>query len=138
MSDPAPPSGFVAAGFSPGFLDRGGPYWLRASEDGTIVGLRIDDGHLNYQDVAHGGVLTTLADVASSWCVYRSETPPLAVATATLTVNFLGAARLGDWLEAEARIDRIGRQLAHTSGTIRCGDQAIATMTAVFSVRRKT
>ena len=138
MSDPAPPPGFVAAGFSPGFLDRGGPYWLRASEAETIVGLRIDDGHLNYQDVAHGGVLTTLADVALSWCLYRSETPPLAVATATLTVNFLGAARLGQWLEAEARIDRIGRQLAYTSGTIRCGDQAIATMTGVFSVRRKT
>ena len=137
MSDPAPPPGFVAAGFSPGFLDRGGPYWLRASKAGTIVGLRIHDGHLNYQDAAHGGVLTTLADVALSWCVYSSETPPLAVATATLTVNFLGAARLGEWLEAEARIDRIGRQLAYTSGTIRCGDQAIATMTAVFSVRRK-
>ena len=138
MIEPAPPPGFAPAGFSPGFLDRGGPYWLRASEAGTIVGLRIDDGHLNYQDVAHGGVLTTPADVALSWCVYSSETPPLAVATATLTVNFLGAARLGEWLEAEARIDRIGRQLAYTSGTIRCGDQAIATMTGVFSVRRKT
>ena len=136
MIEPAPPPGFAPAGFSPGFLDRGGPYWLRASEAGTIVGLRIDEGHLNYQDVAHGGVLTTLADVAMSWCVYNSESPPLAVATATLTVNFLGAARLGEWLEADARIDRLGKCLAHTSGTIRCGDVAIATMTGVFSVRR--
>ena len=138
MTDPALPPGFVPAGFSPGFLDRGGPYWLRKTEAGTIVGLRIDEGHLNYQDAAHGGVLTTLADVALSWCVYSSETPPLAVSTVTLTVNFLGAARLGEWLEAKARIDRIGRALAYTSGTIRCGNQAIATMTGVFSVRRKT
>jgi len=138
MTDPALPPGFVPAGFSPGFLDRGGPYWLRQTEAGTIVGLRIEEGHLNYQDAAHGGVLTTLADVALSWCVYSSETPPLAVSTVTLTVNFLGAARLGEWLEAKARIDRIGRALAYTSGTIRCGNQAIATMTGVFSVRRKT
>lgn len=142
MTDLAPPPGYVPAGFSPGFLDRGGPYWLRQTEagspNGKWVGLRIEAGHLNYQDAAHGGVLTTLADVALSWCVYSSETPPLAVSTVTLTVNFLGAARLGSWLDAEARIDRIGRTLAYTSGTIRCGDQAIATMTGVFSVRRKT
>lgn len=142
MTDPAPPPGYLPAGFSPGFLDRGGPYWLHqtgaGSPNGICVGLRIEEGHLNYQDAAHGGVLTTLADVALSWCVYSSETPPLAVSTVTLTVNFLGAARLGSWLEGEARIDRIGRTLAYTSGTIRCGDQAIATMTGVFSVRRKT
>ena len=138
MTASSPPSGFVPAGFSPGFLDRGGPYWLRRTEAGMLVGLRIDEGHLNYQDVAHGGVLTTLADVALSYCLHVSEQPAPALATATLTVNFLGAARLGDWLEAGARIDRIGRQLAYTSGTIRCGDQAIATMTGVFSVRRKT
>lgn len=136
MTHPAPPPGFVAAGFSPGFLDRGGPYWLWKTDVGTIVGLRIEEGHLNYQDAAHGGVLTTLADVALSWSVYSSEIPPLAVSTVTLTVNFLGAARLGQWLEAEARIDRIGQRLAYTSGTIRSGDAVIATMTGVFSVRR--
>lgn len=136
MTDPAPPAGFRAADFTPGFLDRGGPYWLRETDAGTIVGLRIGEGHLNYQDAAHGGVLTTLADVALSWAVYASETPPLPVSTVSLTVNFLGAARLGNWLEAEARIDRIGRQIAYTSGTIRNGGEAVATMTGVFSVRR--
>ncbi len=136
MTDPAPLPGFVAAGFSPGFLDRGGPFWLKKTEAGTTVGLRIEEGHLNYQDAAHGGVLTTLADVALSWAAYSSETPPLAVSTVTLTVNFLGAARLGNWLEAEARIDRIGQRLAYTSGSIRTGETVIATMTGVFSVRR--
>lgn len=137
MSLPDPPPGFAPAGFSPGFLDRGGPYWLKRGPEGDVVGLRIDSGHMNYQDMAHGGVITTLADVALSWRIHASATPPLPVATATLTVNFLGAARLGDWLEAEARIDRLGGRLAHTSGLIRCGETTIATMTGVFSVLRK-
>lgn len=131
----APPD-FRPAGFAPGFLDRGGPYWLRAGDGADIVGLRIGEGHLNFQDAAHGGVLTTLADVALSWAVHRSETPAVALATASLTVNFLGAARLGEWIEAEARIDRVGKRLAYTSGTIRREGEAIATMTAVFSVIR--
>lgn len=137
MTDHDPPAGFKPANFSPGFLDRGGPYWLGKSGDRTIVGLRIDEGHLNYQDVAHGGVLTTFADVALSYALFASENPPLPVATATLTVNFLGAARLGDWLEAEARIDRIGKRLGYASGAIRCGGETVATMSGVFSVLRR-
>ena len=136
MSEQDLPRGFKPANFSPGFLDRGGPYWLGKADGRTIVGLRIDEGHLNYQDVAHGGVLTTFADVALSFALFASENPPLPVATATLTVNFLGAARLGDWLEAEARIDRIGKRLGYASGSIRCGDETIATMSGVFSVLR--
>lgn len=130
------PSGFVPAGFARGFLDRGGPYWRRGRGADATLGLRIDEGHLNYQNVAHGGVLTTFADVALSYCVHVSEDPPPALATASLTVNFLGGARLGDWLEAEARIDRIGKRIAYTSGRVRRGDEVVATMTGVFSIRR--
>ena len=132
------PPGFVPSGFARGFLDRGGPYWRRGEGAGATIALRIDEGHLNFQDVAHGGVLTTLADVALSYCVHVSESPPLALATVSLTVNFLGGARLGDWLEAEARVDRIGGRLAYTSGNIRRGDETIATMSGVFSVIRRT
>lgn len=135
-ADSVPP-GFESAGFAPGFLDRGGPYWRRRSGSSVILGLRIEEGHLNYQDVAHGGVLTTFADVALSYCVHISEAPPPALATASLTVNFLAAARLGRWLEAEARIDHIGKRMAHTSGRIRDGEQTIATMTGVFSMLRR-
>ena len=134
MSEQSPPPGFTSANFSAGFLDRGGPYWL---DGNRAVGLRIDEGHLNYQSVAHGGVLTTFADVALSFALYASENPPLPVATATLTVNFLGAARLGDWLEAEARIDRIGKRLGYASGAIRCEGETVATMTGVFSILRR-
>lgn len=131
------PSGFVPAGFARGFLDRGGPYWRRGDGPGATIAMRIAEGHLNYQDVAHGGVLTTLADVALSFCVHVSESPSPGLATVSLTVNFLGGARLGDWLEAQGRIDRIGKRLAYTSGQITRGDETVATMTGVFSIFRR-
>jgi acyl-coenzyme A thioesterase 13 len=133
---PDPPPGFRPSGFAAGFLDHGGPYWVRRDDAGHVLGLRVREHHLNYQNVAHGGVLTTFADVALSYCVHVSERPPPPLATATLTVNFLGAARLGDWLEAEAQIDRMGKRLAYVSGVIRRGEEALATMSGVFSVRR--
>jgi len=131
------PSGFAPAGFTPGFLDHGGPYFLGAAVEGVrLVGLKIMPHHINYQDAAHGGVISTFADVALSHAVYDAERPRLAPSTVTLTVNYLSGARLGDWLEARVRIDRLGGRTAYTSGGIWRGDEQIATMSGVFAFRR--
>ena len=131
------PSGFEPAGFTPGFLDHGGPYYLGPAVDGVrVMGLRIMPHHINYQDAAHGGVISTFADVALSHAVYDAERPRLAPSTVTLTVNYLAAAQLGDWLEARVRIDRLGGRTAYTSGGIWRGEEQVATMSGVFAFRR--
>lgn len=137
MDDGSIPEGFTRAQFSPGFLDHGGPYFLKP-QDGVpqIVGLRIEPHHINYQDAAHGGVISTFADVALSHAVYDAERPRLTPSTITLGVNYLHGAKLGDWLEAFVRIDRLGGRTAYTSGEIRRGAEPIATMTGVFAIKR--
>ena len=138
MIDPQVPDGFEPADFSPGFLDHGGPYFVGLVDGACArIGLRIEPHHINYQDAAHGGVISTYADVALSYAVYDAERPRLAPSTITLSVNYLHAARLGDWLEAEVRIDRIGGRTAYTSGTILRDGEPIATMTGVFAIKRK-
>lgn len=138
MHDADPPDGFEPARFSPGFLDHGGPYYLRAIEGGPRpIGLRIMPHHINYQDVAHGGVLTTLADVALSHAVYDSAPPHPGVATISLTTSFLASVMLGDWLECDIVIDRMGARTAYCSGRILRAGEAVATMSGVFAVRRK-
>lgn len=137
MTLAAIPDGFVPARFSAGFLDHGGPYFLKDREDGPkIVGLRICEHHINYQDAAHGGVISTYADVALSHAVYDAQRPRLAPSTITLQVNYLKGAKLGDWLEALVRIDRLGGRTAYTSGHILRGEEPIATMSGVFAIRR--
>lgn len=137
MSHLVPPDGFFDAGFSPGFLDHGGPYFLkRNGDDPKLVGLCICAHHINYKDAAHGGVISTFADVALSHAVYDAERPRLAPSTITLQVNYLLAAKLGDWLEARVRIDRMGGRTAYTSGVIERDGELIATMNGVFSIRR--
>lgn len=131
------PSGFEPADFTPGFLDHGGPYYLGGAVEGVrMVGLLICPHHINYKDAAHGGVISTFADVALSHAVYDAERPRLAPSTVTLTVNYLAGAKLGDWLEARVRIDRLGGRTAYTSGGIWRGAEQIATMSGVFAFRR--
>lgn len=137
MSDAALPEGFEPARFSPGFLDHGGPYFLGPEGGGPrAVGLRICPHHINYKDGAHGGVISTFADVALSHAVYDAERPRLAPSTITLQVNYLAAARLGDWLEAHVTVDRLGGRTAYTSGRIVRGKEVIATMSGVFAIKR--
>lgn len=136
MSNDDIPKGFARADFTPGFLDHGGPYYLAPREDAPmLVGLRICAHHINYKDAAHGGVISTFADVALSHAVYDAERPRLAPSTVNLQVNYLTGAKLGDWLEARVRIDRLGGTLAYTSGEIMRGDEPVATMSGVFAIR---
>jgi uncharacterized protein (TIGR00369 family) len=98
--------------------------------------MRVTDHHINYIEIAHGGVLTTLADVALSIQVHLSEQPPLNIATIAMSTNFLSGATLGDWLEAEATIDRQGKRTAFVHGSICCGERMLMTMTGVFHILR--
>jgi uncharacterized protein (TIGR00369 family) len=130
------PEGFRPAEFTGAFLANAGPYWLKHEGECWVVGMRVGVQHMNYLDIAHGGVLTTLADVALSVPVHLSEKPALAVSTVSLATNFLNPAKLGDWLEAEPVVDRLSKRLAHVHGAIRAGDRTLMTMTGVFYIMR--
>lgn len=84
--------------------------------------------------MAHGGVLATLSDVALSYQVHVSAAPPIPVVTISLTTNFISGAKHGEWVEAYARIDRIGRRVAYCSAEIRTDERLLMTATGVFSV----
>jgi acyl-coenzyme A thioesterase 13 len=130
------PEGFKPAGFDGPYLQQGGPYYVRSEGGHCQVALQVAAQHTNYIDIAHGGVLSTLADVALSFQVYLSETPSPVVTTTTLTTNFLNAARLGDWLIADAVIDKQGKRSAHVHGAIRCDGVVLVTMSGVFGIYR--
>lgn len=132
------PDGFKPAKFAAGFLDLSGPYFLKKAEQGTLVALRVLETHANYLGVAHGGVLTTFADVALSFQIHDSERPALPVVSNTLTTNFLSGAKVGDWLEAHCRIDRLGKKLAYASGEIKRGEEVILTMSGVYTIFRSS
>ena len=130
------PPGFKPATFSGQFLIDAGPYFLKRDGATMLVGIRVRDSHVNYVGVAHGGVLATLADVALSLQPHLLDPAGLPVTTVSLSTNFLGAAKLGEWLEAAATIDRVGKRIAFTSGRITCGDRVLMTMTGVFNLLR--
>jgi acyl-CoA thioesterase len=93
-----------------------GPGWARAR-------MAVRGDMVNGHDIAHGGLIFTLADTAFA-CACNGWGP--ATVAAGADISFLRPARLGDVLEADARVRaRRGRSGIYDV-TVRRGDDVIA------------
>lgn len=89
-----------------GFNAHLGPVWFsRTDETTSQIALKIEQKHINYGGVCHGGVYMAIADVAMGVTAARAmDRAPCA--TIDFRGHFLAAAKLGNWLVAEARVNR--------------------------------
>ena len=126
------PEGFALSQRSSAFLDLIGPIWEAGPVDDYRLGIRIGDKHVNNRGFCHGGVIASLADVSLGRIIAISEEPRLNIITMNVSVDYLSAARIGQWLEASGRVDRVGKRVAHSSGLITADGELVARATGVF------
>jgi len=69
--------------------------------------------HTNARGTVHGGLLATIADIVLGYAAAFSRDPPLSLVTSTLSIDFAGTAKLADWIEARADIQRVGKRMAY-------------------------
>ena len=127
------PAGFVPIVNGGAFVDHIGPLYTR-ERDGAI-GVRIEEHHLNVAGTAMGGFLATLVDVAFGRAVRAEADEDAAVATVSLTTDYLRPAPVGAWLEAGVKIERLGGRLAFGDCSVRADGDEVVRARAVFAVR---
>ena len=115
------------------FLSALGPLYAKGEGSGVVIGLRIDERHLNTRGVAHGGMLVTLADSALGIVIAMSRTPPHPMATVNLTADFADVARAGDWVEARVDVQKMGKRLAFANCHLWVGDRRILRASGIFA-----
>ena len=129
-----PPPGFEPLFRTSPFLDHNGPFFWRENADGTfVVGLRIQPRHANARGSAHGGLLMTLCDIALGYRTTRSQTPSPMLTTASVTTDFAGGAKVGDWVEAHVDVQRVGGRLAFASAFLVVNGERVVRGSAVFA-----
>lgn len=134
-ADTAAPPGFHPISRRSGFLDLVGPLHVDdTAPRAPVYGLRVGEQHTNSRGGVHGGVLTTLADVALGYGSLAAHGEVLALVTASLTIDYLGTATIGDWLEARTTLKRMGSRLAFASCEITTNERPVASCSGVFSV----
>jgi len=137
------PEGFQRHTRKSGFTDPWEPIYHRSHDNGISLGLRAGDPHANSRGFVHGGLLSALCDNAMGLSclphLQDSALPALkGLVTVNLSLDFLGSARVGQWLEFRADVTRAGRSLSFASATVLADGQPCARATGVFKVQRQS
>lgn len=129
-----PPEGFTQMPVFGPFHAHSGPMYVKQVGASHVVGLRVEDKHRNRGQMMHGGMICTLADTATHWAAKHARQPLLTLLTTGLSVNLMGNAKPGEWVEAKADVVRAGRSIVFTSCLITCAGRVVAHATAQFQV----
>lgn len=128
------PAGFRALGRLSPFNALVGPLYARKKRGRELsIGLRIEAKHTNSRGICHGGVLATLADLSLGYAMHVKSGGKVSFVTAHLAVDYAGAARVGDWIEAEVEIQRMGTRLAFANCYLVADSRRIVRASAIFA-----
>src|ERR1044072_8157389 len=133
MRDEPNPSGFEQLFRTSPFLETIGPLFYRKDGDGFVIRLPGLPKHGDARGGAHGGLLMTFLDTARGYRPAMSETPPAPLITASLTADFIGGAKVGDWIEAHVEVQKVGGRLAFANAFLMVNGERITRGSAVFA-----
>jgi uncharacterized protein (TIGR00369 family) len=135
MSSPAdPPEEFAPHFRKSPVTDPWEPLFSRRV-DGTVqIGLTLRSAHCNSRGLLHGGVIAALADNAMGLSCASGLASAGGLATVSLSLDYLGSAKLGQWLQVEPRVLRTGKSMAFADALIRADGEVIARASATFRV----
>ena len=127
------PEGFAPHEGQGPFLEHIGPILVREGEQ-LVFGLRAEERHANHRGTVQGGLLSTFADFALGRAIEADANDGRDRATVSLTVDFLGPAKPGDWIESRTRVDRVGGTLAFADCSLTVDGREIVRGRAVWVV----
>ena len=108
-------------------------HYERISDSKMKVTLPIQPLFINSAGLVHGGIISTLADVAMGNIFEPDENQKQSVVTADLKVSFLKGAT-GEYLVADAHLVKRGRTLSHTDCMIyNDQNQVVAKASGIFA-----
>jgi len=109
-----------------------GPWYIKEQNSKIVLGLNVRyELARDKLGICHGGVLVTIADYAMCHCLHIAQNPDTyetiqnQFVTASLSSDFLSAAKVGDWIEAHTEVIKLGATISVAQCIIRVGDKAV-------------
>ena len=138
MQHTTTPDGFVPSDLAEGFLVHVGPLYMRpdATTAGTgfVLAFRASPQHANRYGVVHGGMLATLADTAIGANLARTGGQVDTTLTLNLNLDFIAAARVGEWIEAHVHLTKEHGRVRFGDCELRVAERVLLHASAVFYV----
>lgn len=133
MSTPDIPEGFVAAPIGGDFTSYNGPIYARWHDHHLQLGFRVNERQINPGNACHGGMLSLFADILlSSAAQYQTDIPRQFLPTISLQLDFMASAPLGEWVQGQADILKVTKNLVFSQGLITCNGAVVVRSSGVF------
>ena len=126
MTDNAPegnaPEGFARFDHLAGndFMGMIGPLYLKVDPvDGPVFGFRVERRHCNAIGICHGGMIASFADIyLPTQARFDPDHDDGYTPTISLTLDFVGMARVGEWVEGRGRLIRRTGKIIFVEGLV--------------------
>ncbi len=129
------PEGFRPIGIGGPFIAANGPIYMRQAGNETDFGLRVQEKNCNIMRIAHGGWLATLADMILPLSARLAhDGPDTFLLTVSLSLDFLGPAPLGCWIEGRGEVLRRTKRLVFVQGNLTVDGAAIVRASGIFRI----
>jgi acyl-coenzyme A thioesterase PaaI-like protein len=136
-AETATPESLVAAGWqpfsTPGFHEVVGQLYTKECGDSIHFGFIADLVHKNRRDVLHGGYLAAFADRTLA-LTGRRVNDGMPQATIELSLRFIDAVRIGEFVVCVPEVVRKTRSLIFVRGTLLVGSRVVATADGIWKI----
>lgn len=139
MSETEVPEGFERHFRRSGLTDPWEPLYSRKLEDRIQMGLILAEPHCNSRGLVHGGLIAALADNAMGLsCVVAlasdGRDAGKGLVTVSLGVDYVGSAKLGEWLLIDPEPVKVGGSIGFARALIRSESKPVAMANATFKI----
>ena len=133
------PSGFERHFRQSPLTDPWEPIYSKKAAGAVIIGLRLSKAHTNSRGLVHGGLITTLADNAMGLsCGLNMDREAVqGLVTINISVDFLGSATIGQWLQVETSFVKPGGSICFAQCFVTADGELCARANATFKALRK-
>lgn len=107
-----------------GFIGLVGPIWARGEGAEKRFGFLAEPRHANLVGVVQGGMLMTFADRGLGILAWDAAGRPLV--TTSFEMQFVGAGRIGSFVELEGEVVQRTRSMVFMRGLLRSGRRLVA------------
>jgi uncharacterized protein (TIGR00369 family) len=133
----------IPEGFEPHFrrsplTDPWEPLYSKRTDLAVVIGLRLAKPHTNGRGLIHGGLIAALADNAMGYSCAQRMGGAASLVTIGLAVDFVGSAKVGQWLTVESDVIRTGSTICFAQSLVKADDIVIARANATFRVVPKS
>ena len=130
------PDGFAPLRIFSGFVADNGPVCVKREGDSIVFGARVGPDQCNPMAICHGGWLSTMADLMLPLTarLMVEDLNDRFFLTVSLSLDFLGQAPLGCWLEGRGEVLRRTRRMVFVQGMLTTDGAPVLRASGVFRI----